>query len=54
MRQLHVLIPDELDEEFRLAVGRRYGSKKGALGIAVTEALRMWIEKNAVTKIKED
>ncbi|CAI1492358.1 conserved protein of unknown function [Thermococcus nautili] len=54
MRQLHVLIPDELDEEFRLAVGRRYGSKKGALGIAVTEALRMWIEKNVAVKIKED
>jgi hypothetical protein len=54
MRQLHVLIPEELDDEFRRAVGRKYGSKKGTLGVAVAEALQMWLEKNGGVKIKED
>jgi hypothetical protein len=54
MRHLHVLIPEELNEEFRRAVGRRYGSKKGTLGVAVAKALQMWLEKNGGVKIKED
>ncbi len=50
MKQLHVLLPDEIDREFRRAVGERYGSRKGALGKAVLEALILWIDKN---KLKE-
>jgi hypothetical protein len=46
MRQLHVMIPDALDNEFRKLVGEKYGSRKGALGKAVVEALILWISKN--------
>ncbi len=50
MRQLHVLLPDEIDREFRRVIGERYGSRKGALGKAVLEAVILWIDKN---KLKE-
>ena len=50
MKHLHVLLPDEIDREFRRAVGERYGTRKGALGKAVLEALILWIGKD---KLKE-
>ena len=51
MRQLHVKIPDFIDDEFRRIVVMKYGFKKGSLTKAVKEALLLWIEKN---KEKDD
>ena len=47
---MNVTIPDELDKEFRRVVGETYGAKKGALGRAVEEALRDWLNKKAKKK----
>lgn len=45
MGKMTIVIDDELEREFRMAVARRYGVRKGALGIAVSEAIKMWIKK---------
>ncbi len=43
--RLDVVIPDELEREFRDEVARRLGMKKGNLSVAVEEAIRDWIAK---------
>jgi len=43
MGKLVITIPDELEQEFRDAVYRRYGMKRGNLTRAVIEALEQWI-----------
>jgi len=43
--RLLVVIDDELEEEFRKAVARIYGFKKGALSKAIEEAIRLWLKK---------
>lgn len=43
MARLTVVVPDEVDSEFRKAVSEAKGMRKGNLGEAVTEALRLWI-----------
>jgi len=43
---LNVRIDDELEREFRKKVIDVYGSRKGALGKAVEEAIRLWLEKH--------
>jgi hypothetical protein len=35
----------ETESEFREAAIRRYGTKKGYLGKAITEAMKEWIKK---------
>ena len=37
-------IEDDLDKEFRSRVLQMYGDVKGALGKAVAEAIRHWLE----------
>ena len=44
MGRIDVELPDELEKEFRLEVGRRLGMKKGNLTKAVEQAIRQWIE----------
>ena len=46
MGVLNVRIDDELEREFRKKVIDVYGSRKGALGKAVEEAIRLWLEKH--------
>jgi hypothetical protein len=45
MGVLNVSVDDEVEREFRELVRKRFGPMRGALGAAVTEALRLWIEK---------
>ncbi len=44
MARINLVISDELDEQFRNAVFKKMGLRKGALQKAAEEALKMWIE----------
>jgi len=41
-----VKIPDDLEVKFRKKILDVYGVKKGALGMAITEAIELWLEKH--------
>ena len=45
VRRLDVYLPDELDKKFREVVRKLYGNRRGALSIAVEQAIRDWIKK---------
>lgn len=42
-------IPEKLNRGFRAVVGLKYGGRKGALGLAISEALVMWLNANKST-----
>jgi hypothetical protein len=44
MARINLVIDNELDEQFRSAVFKRMGLRKGSLQKAAEEALRMWTE----------
>ena len=44
MARINLVIDNELDDQFRSAVFKKMGLRKGALQKAAEEALRMWIE----------
>jgi len=44
MGAIKVILPDELEEEFRNEVFKSKGMKKGNLTLAIEEAIKMWIE----------
>ena len=41
-----VILEEQLDREFRAQVARKFGSKKGSLGMAITEAVKLWMKAN--------
>jgi len=45
MGAIKVILPDELEEQFRNEVFKSKGMKKGNITIAIEEAIGMWIEK---------
>jgi hypothetical protein len=44
MGRIDIILPDDLENEFRMEVARKLGMKKGNLTIAIEEAIREWIE----------
>ena len=46
MGTITVNTTDETEQRFRQRVQQVYGSKKGALGKALTEAMQDWVEKH--------
>jgi hypothetical protein len=44
MGAIKVLLPDDLELEFRNEVFKQLGMKKGNLTIAIEEAIRNWID----------
>jgi len=42
-----VEIPNELDRRFRHLILWKFGVRRGALRMAVEEAIRLWIEREA-------
>ncbi|SEW22007.1 hypothetical protein SAMN05216170_2198 [Thermococcus thioreducens] len=40
-----VSVDDDVERKFRKLVAEKYGRIRGALGVAVTEAMKLWIEK---------
>jgi len=49
MRRIDAYLPDELEQQFREAVARRLGFRKGNLSEALEQAIRLWIEKGDVS-----
>jgi hypothetical protein len=43
MARMNLVLDDELEKEFRDAVYRKLGMKKGNIQIAVEQALKEWI-----------
>lgn len=44
MGNIKVILPDELEKEFRDEIYKAKGMKKGNITLAIEEAVRMWIE----------
>lgn len=44
MGNIKVIMPDELEKEFRDEVFKWRGMKKGNITLAIQEAIRMWID----------
>lgn len=45
--KINLVVSEELEKQFREAVFKKYGMKKGNITKAVGEALTEWIKKNA-------
>jgi hypothetical protein len=43
MGRMDIILPDELEEDFRKAVAVKLGLKKGNVSIAVEEAIKEWL-----------
>ena len=50
MGRMYVILPDDLEEQFRKEVFNRFGMKKGNITIAIEEAIRNWIDKGSDKK----
>jgi len=46
MGKINLIIPDKLEKEFREAVFKKYGLKRGNITQATEEAIKEWIKKN--------
>jgi len=44
MGRIDVILPDDLEEEFRMEVAKELGMRRGNLTLALQEAVRLWIE----------
>jgi hypothetical protein len=42
--RIDVILPEDLEEEFRTAVAKELGMRRGNLTLAMQEAIRLWIE----------
>lgn len=47
MGTVHVEISDELEMKFRQLILQKFGTKKGALTMAIEEAIKLWVEKES-------
>jgi len=45
MGSIKVILPEDLEKEFRQEVFKQMGMKKGNLTIAIEEAIRAWTEE---------
>ncbi len=45
MGRVDIILPDDLEEQFREEVFKRLGMKRGNITRAVKEAIRQWIEE---------
>ena len=43
--KINLTIDADLDKQFREAISKRYGFKKGNMQLALEEAIREWINK---------
>jgi len=46
MGRINANIPDELERRLRMKATEKFMGKKGALGLAVTEAVELWLKQN--------
>jgi hypothetical protein len=53
MGKINLIISDKLEKEFREAISKKYGYKKGNMRLAIEEAIKEWIEKQSKIDIKQ-
>lgn len=46
MGNIHLNIDPEIEKKFRATAARKFGFRKGSLGMAMKEALEMWLANN--------
>lgn len=46
MGKTTIELPNKLEREFRAKVAMKYGGKKGGLGMAVKEAIELWLKQH--------
>jgi hypothetical protein len=53
MGRINALIPDDLERKVRARAAQKYLRKKGGLGLALAEAIKMWLkEEERQDKVK--
>ncbi len=52
MARLTIVIPDDVTKELRIRAVEVYDGEKGALGKAVTDAIRVWLKQPLPQKKK--
>lgn len=45
MGRMDIILPDNLETQFRQEVFKRFGMKKGNLTKAIQEAIKQWIQE---------
>ncbi len=53
MGRIDVILPEDLEQKFRMEAGRRLGAKRGAFTEAVIDALQTWIDPD-LAKVMEE
>lgn len=53
MGRIDVILPEDLEEKFRMEAGRRLGAKRGAFTEAVIDALQTWIDPDLAKVVEE-
>jgi ribosomal protein L6P/L9E len=43
--EIFFVVPDNIEEDFRLEAQKKFKGKKGALSKAIEEAMTIWVEK---------
>ena len=46
MGRINAIIPDEVEKRLRIKATEKFLGKKGALGLAITEAVELWLKQN--------
>ncbi len=52
MGRLDIIIPDDLEKEFRIRVAELLGGERGALSKAVVEGIRLWMRDKQPSRKK--
>jgi len=50
MGRMDIILPDDLEEEFRAEVAKELGMRRGNLTLAIQEAIRLWIDTRRQTR----
>jgi hypothetical protein len=53
MGRIEGIIPDDLEQQVRIEVIKRYGGKKGDLVKGITAALQLWVDSSTVKGLQE-
>ena len=56
MGRIDIILPDDLEKEFREKVASKMGWKKGNMSLAIVEAIKLWIsspDKKDKEKVKK-
>ena len=44
MGRIDIILPDDLEEDFRAEVAKQLGMRRGNLTLAVQDAIRSWVD----------